>query len=706
MATELPHGPLLNGANSSLAALDFAACNAGTNAAIVRINMKGKSMNTEAEIDAARVEQSVTGGERQMTRRAMLGAVGSTAAVLVSGAAAPALAMTGTSPDVSAMTPGGNALQRMARLYPHESLTRSTRDLSGLWEFRLDPKDEGEAAGWHKSLSDTRAIPVPASWNEIFDDAALYFGTAWYQKEFRVDPAWRGRRIFLRFGAASYRARVWLDGQLLGEHEGGHLPFEFEVTGLVNERVPNRLVVLVDNAQRPDRVPASAPPSGGFNFSSYPAVTFDFFPYGGLHRPVLLYSTPQTAVEDLTVHTDLAAGNGIVRTAIQVGGGWNGAAVVSIGGAAGAAVAAQARVKVRAGRAEVELRIPGVRPWSPEDPYLYSLTVKLEGVQSDEYVLPVGVRTITVDKEGLRLNGKPLFLTGFGKHEDFPIHGKGLDLPVLVRDYELLKWIGANSFRTSHYPYSDDALLLADRYGLLVIAESPAVSLSFTDPEPVIQARHAQHARALAEMHARDKNHPCVIAWSIANEPGIGAGANSPADRRAMTDRGTAYFKPLFDDMRERDPARPVVLVSLGNGPDEWAGLGDFICTNLYFGWYTAGGQLDDVARGMLETELDRLHSVHGKPVMLTEFGADTNAGVHAEPATMWSEEYQSQMMELYLQVIHARSFVVGAHPWAFADFRTAPGVLRAGGLNQKGVFTRERQPKLAAHTLRRLWRT
>ena len=665
-------------------------------------------------MDAAANAAAAKDAEARLSRREMLGGVGSAAALLAAGAVAPAAASAATSTAAAATPAHAGALpasgpptgggQRMARLYPHESAARSTRDLSGFWGFRLDPRDEGEASGWPQGFSGARIIPVPASWNEIFDDAAEYFGTAWYQKEFLLDPGWRGRRVYLRFGAASYRARAWLNGQLLGEHEGGHLPFEFDVSALVRATGPNRLVVLVDNAQREERVPAASRPGAGFNFPSYPGVTFDFFPYGGLHRPVLLYSTPATAIEDIAVHTDLVAGHGIVRAGLQVSGGWNGMATVSVESAAAGAVA-QVRVAVRAGRAEAELVVDPVRPWSPEDPFLYTLVVRLADAQPDEYRLPIGIRTIVVDKDGLRLNGKPLFLAGFGRHEDFPIHGKGLDLPVLVRDYELLKWIGANSFRTSHYPYSDEALMLADQYGLLVIDESPAVSLGFGDPDPVIAARHAQHARALAEMHARDKNHPCVIAWSVANEPGIGAPGGTPAEHASLVERGLAYFRPLFTDMRARDPSRPVVLVSFGTGPDEWSALGDFICTNLYFGWYVAGGQPGEVVRGLLEKELDRLHAVHGKPVMLTEFGADTTAGVHAEPATMWSEEYQSQLMELTMQAVRARPFMVGAHPWAFADFRTAQGIMRSGGLNQKGVFTRERQPKLAAHTLRRLWR-
>jgi beta-glucuronidase len=310
-----------------------------------------------------------------------------------------------------------------------------------------------------------------------------------------------------------------------------------------------------------------------------------------------------------------------------------------------------------------------------------------------------------VKGDQLLLNNKPVFLTGFGKHEDFPIHGRGLDVPVIVRDFELLKWIGANSFRTSHYPYSDEAMQLADQYGLLVIAETPAVSLDFVESAEVIATRHRQHSQALSELIARDKNHPSVILWSIANEPGLSVALGSGGDPKPMIERGTKYFQPLFDYTRATDKTRPVVLVSVGSGPDEWVGMGDIICTNLYYGWYYGGqGQLQTVAKSALESEIARLRTKHNKPIMLTEFGADTIAGTHAQPAEMWSEEYQAEMMEMYVHTLRQFPFVVGSHPWAFADFRTSQGIIRAGGINQKGVFTRDRRPKLAAHKLRELW--
>jgi len=247
--------------------------------------------------------------------------------------------------------------------------------------------------------------------------------------------------------------------------------------------------------------------------------------------------------------------------------------------------------------------------------------------------------------------------------------------------------------------------MLADQYGLLVIAETPGVSLGFNDTAETIAARQRQMTQALAELMARDKNHPCVALWSIANEPGISLVTNpDPNSAAALIQRGVEFFRPLFAQARQADPTRPVVLVSVSGGPDEWVGMGDIICTNLYYGWYSNGGQLETTAQAALIKELERLRMKHNKPIMLTEFGADTIAGVHAQPAEMWSEEYEAEMLEMYIRVIRKHPYVIGSHPWAFADFRTSQGILRAASINNKGVFTRDRRPKLAAHTLRRLW--
>lgn len=590
-------------------------------------------------------------------------------------------------------------------LYPHESATRSARDLSGLWRFQLDPKDEGEAQRWFdKGLPAPRKIPVPASWNDLFDDARDYFGTAWYETDVQVDAGWRGRRLVLRFGSAVYHARVWLNGQYLGEHWGGHLPFAFDVTGVAREGQANRLVVSVENRLLPDRVPSTPDPKA-YQYASgdFPQTSYDFFPYCGLHRPVVLYALPDTHLKDVTVKTGLAGGAGTVDVALAVNGGWSGPATVTLAGGPQPVVV---RTEIKAGAGSVQLRVPGVRAWSPDDPFLYRLEVALgpAGAPTDVYALKIGVRTVEVKGSQILVNGKPVFLTGFGKHEDFPLHGKGLDLPVLVRDFELLKWIGANSFRTSHYPYAEEALMLADEYGFLVIAETPGVSLSFSDPEAIVEARYRQLEADVTDLVQRDKNHPCVILWSLANEPILKPFHTVDAPAPNAVAVGERFFSRLFAHARSLDKTRPVALVSVQGGPAEWVGQGDVICANSYSGWYALSGDLP-AAQAALEAEVAALRKRHGdKPIVYTEFGADAVAGVHAQPPEMWSEDYQAAMIEMYWRTLRKHPYVVGTHPWAFADFKTAQSIMRVGSLNQKGVFTRDRRPKLAAHRLRELW--
>lgn len=635
------------------------------------------------------------GERRAVTRRQAVGVLGAVASTAAAAAGATATAAPQASPS------RGQA----SLLYPHESATRATRDLSGLWRFQLDPTDRGETDRWFAAgLPAPRQIPVPCSWNDLFDDARDYFGTAWYETEFQLDSGWRGRRVTLRFGSAVYRARVWLNGEYLGEHLGGHLPFAFDVTGLAHDGRPNRLSVSVENKPLLDRVPSIPDPKTARMYQvDFPQTAYDFFPYCGLHRPVVLYATPDTHVQDVTVTTGLTGSTGVVDVAFAVNGAWSGPATLTLtGGPKPVSIA----VEVKAGAGLGQLRLAGVRPWSPDDPFLYRLSVRLGAGDAavDEYALKIGVRTIEVHGSELRLNGKPVFLTGFGKHEDFAVHGKGLDLPVLVRDFELLKWIGANSFRTSHYPYSEEAMMLADEYGLLVIAEGPGVSLVFMDPPEIIEARYRQLSGAITELVHRDKNHPCIILWSLANEP-IPKPFHTVNDvPPGAVDAGTRFFERLFAHARTLDKTRPVALCSVQNGPPAWVAQGDVICTNSYNGWYAVSGQIE-LAVATLEKELATLRSYCGdKPVFFTEFGADAVAGVHSQPPEMWSEDYQAALIEAYYKAPRKHPFVIGTHPWAFADFKTAQGIMRVGSLNQKGVFTRDRRPKLAAHRLRELW--
>lgn len=590
-------------------------------------------------------------------------------------------------------------------LYPQQNIVRQVLDLSGFWDFQIDPGGTGEAEQWFNGLPETRPIAVPGSWNEQHDDLYHYLGNAWYTRTVAVPRAWRGERVYLRIGSANYAATVWLNGARLGSHEGGHLPFEFDVTEHLTWDVPNQIAIRIDNELKPTRVPPGHLPGGGGPTAllSFPSTTYDFFPYAGLHRPVVLYTVPERHITGVTVVTQVNVPEAIVHVTVHT----------SRTGGSG-------RVTLRGEQGDIEqalafdehvgttvLQVPAARLWSPQDPYLYELVIDLvdNDILTDRYTLEIGIRTVQVTDSQLLLNGQPVFLRGFGRHEDFYITGRGFHRPLIVKDYGLMKWVGANSYRTSHYPYSEEEMMIADREGFLIIDETPAVGLGFDDGAENIQARLTTALQQTRDLITRDKNHPSVIMWSVANEPvpprmleRLVSGGDEPLDPV-----GAAFLKALIDLAHELDPTRPATLVGAMGGPVEWLALGDVVCINRYWGWYLQPGQ-PELGAELLSQELDTLYEALRKPIILTEFGADTVSGMHSHPPRMWSEEYQEEFLRGYLEVASQKPFVAGVHIWNFADFQAVQSILRVDGMNLKGVFTRDRRPKMAAHLLRRLW--
>jgi beta-glucuronidase len=580
---------------------------------------------------------------------------------------------------------------------PRDTLSRSTTTLDCLWRFALTEDVHGHSA--QTPLPSHRLIAVPGAWNEQIVGGLGSVTAAWYECDIEAPKPRLEDRVLLRFDAASLVASVWIDGEHLGDHEGGFLPFAFDITRHLSAGKPLRLTVRVEHGLSLKRTPVGGRPGGGA-LGGHPSTSYDFFPFGGLIRPVRLITVPKAALSACHIQT-LAIGP-TTRIGFDLGtSGFDGEIAVRLRGRAGC----ETKLMTRGGLVSGELDWAGGRAWCPSDPHLETLEIDLlDGARVvDRYLQPFGTRTVAVEGEKLLLNGEPIFLRGFGKHEDFPVHGRGLAPAVLVRDAELMSWIGANSYRTSHYPYAEEALEIADRSGIMVISETSAVGLSFFG-EPNYDAERLSYVRnELAALIERDRNHPSVIAWSVANEPfakPIFQGETATPD--AVT-RGVAFLSTLVDDAKALDKTRPVMVVGAQGHPEEYIALGDILAINRYYGWYFQGGQLDEAAKSF-GAELDRLHQLYGKPILVAEFGADTLAGAHSVDPEMWTEEYQAELIECYLDVMATRPFVIGAHVWNFADFKTGQGILRAAGLNHKGVFTRERRPKLAAHVLRRRW--
>jgi len=586
-------------------------------------------------------------------------------------------------------------------LYPIQNNVRNKLDISGIWDFQIDPDNIGIQNCWFNGLSRSRPIAVPGSWNEQYEDIFNYFGLGWYLKREFIPQSWQGESVFIRVGSACYYGTVYINGQEIGSHEGGHLPFEFDITNLIKWDSETMIAISVENHLKPTRVPSGNITSGmeaAGIMTGYPLTTFDFFPFAGIHRPVVLYSIPEDHIKDITVTTDYDKNEGRVYVKTQITGkDIYGNMILSDDD-----VSHQTKVKFVNGCAEGTIIVPHPHLWSDTDPHLYDLTIITE---SDSYSLKIGIRTIEVEGGKILLNDKSVKLNGFGRHEDFFASGKGLNLPLMIKDYQLMRWTGANSYRTSHYPYSEEEMMLADREGFLIINETPAVSLQFDNEENMAE-RYQICLQQINELISRDKNHPSVVMWSVANEP-------MPADlyarfiNRSSDDPKEKVSKDFLNGLvthaRHLDPSRLVTLVGIMGGPLDWMENCDVVCINRYWGWYFQGGELDK-GFATLDQELDSIWEMLEKPIIVTEFGADTMPGLHGHPAVMWSEEYQAEFIRGYLKIAAKKDFIAGMQVWNFADFAAVQSVMRVGGMNMKGVFTRTRQPKMAAHVLREFW--
>lgn len=591
-------------------------------------------------------------------------------------------------------------------LRPQDSSTRETKTIDGLWAFRLDREGRGRTDRWFgDQLEDAQAMAVPGSFNDLMTDAddRDFHGDIWYQTRVRVPRGWGGSCISIYFSSATHRATVWVDDVEVGSHEGGYLPFAFDIGKDVRPGEFFRLTVCVNNELTFQSIPPGVTVNGKQRYFH------DFYNFAGIHRSVKLISIPKRHIEDLIVNTGYEGTTGVVTAKVWISD--EGAPATAKDRPVRATLYNLENNQVASAithSGEVTLHIPDVRLWQPGEGYLYDLKIELldgSDVQ-DSYVQKVGVRTVEVRGTEFLINGKPFYFTGFGMHEDHPIVGKQHNDAMMVQDFNRLKWIGANSMRTSHYPYSEEFMDHADATGLVVIDETPAVGLNMGlgggifgaqgyqtySPETINDVTRQRHAEEIEDLIARDRNRPSVVLWSIANEP------------ESHTEAAEEYFRPLFDVAREADPTRPVgftnVLLS-PYGKCRVSQFSDVLMLNRYYGWYEFTGELE-AAEQAWRQELAGWAS-EGKPIIVTEYGADTLAGLHQLAPQPWSEEYQVAYLEMNSRVFDSFDAVVGEHMWNFADFATTSGIMRVGG-NKKGAFTRDREPKAVAHWLRDRW--
>lgn len=598
-------------------------------------------------------------------------------------------------------------------LYPHESETRTVKDLSGKWRFRIDDspsrRQSFDDKWWNLTdIPQTIDMPVPASYNDITQNKSIrdFSGWAWYQREFFVPKTWdQDLFVWLRIGSAHYFCIAWINSVQVLTHEGGHLPFEADISKHLNYGARNVITIAVNNTLTPITLPP-----GTIEYKSeedhYPPgyfvqnIQFDFFNYAGIHRPVKLYTTSKTFIQDISLTTACDADFAKcdikyyldVRSPTKKFSGWNTAERVKA-----SLFDSDGKMVTSGDILTGLLTVTKPNLWWPVGMnesvgYLYTFYVEVFNQNSeliDNYRLKYGIRTVTVTDKKFLINGKPFYFLGFGKHEDWDIRGKGFDWSSVIKDFNMLEWLGGNSFRTSHYPYSEEIMQLCDEKGIVVVDECPAVGLD--NEENFSDKTLEHHKNVMQELVNRDKNHASVVMWSVANEPN----SKLPISEN--------YFKTVISLTKTIDATRPVTVVC--NQPydkDLASAFVDVVSVNKYVAWYEDDGHTE-VIQPRLGYYLSQWYETRHKPVIQTEWGAGTVVGLHRDPAVMFTEEFQEEVMQQHFKVFDTlrNDFLVGEMIWNYADFATAQGRARVVG-NRKGVLTRQRDPKSAAFVLRR----
>ncbi len=556
-------------------------------------------------------------------------------------------------------------------------------DLCGSWEFQPDPDDRGQTEGWSSGAPFTAAIRVPyAPETPASGIGDPHLGAVcWYSRRIAVPDRWRARRIWLHFGAVDYACQVWVNGRLLGSHQGGYTPFAFDITDALGWSGQDVIVVRVE-----DMPSERAQPRGKQTTEARPEGIL-YTRTSGIWQPVWLEPTPSVALQSVRVTPNLSARSARVEVETDRAPGRPATIIVSV--AWQGQTMAEVSQPLSGLRLALEVNLPAEHAsthfWTPSQPHLYDIDVQLrvEGEGKDRVQSYFGLRSVTTANGRLALNGEPLYLRMVLDQGYFPQTGlTAPDGAAFRRDILLVKAMGFNGVR-KHQKIEDPRFLYwCDRLGLLVWEEMPA-AYEFT-PQAV--------TRTLAEwpeIIRRDYNHPSIIAWVPLNE-------SWGVPHLAVDAEQQSYAKALFHLTKTLDGGRLCVA------NDGW----EHTCTDLLTVHdYT---QDADVLRQRYRTRANILGFRPGNrplwlgdadcqcPVLVTEWGGIALAS--AAPQGGWgygtaasADDFLAAYRAL-VRALNASNIVQGFCYTQLTDVEQ----------EQNGLLTMDRQPKVSIAEIRR----
>jgi len=570
----------------------------------------------------------------------------------------------------------------VASIFAQSAMTnvsaRHCTSLNGKWEVIVDPAGAGDWRQiWHDKKPNKKTdfieysfeggplFNVPGDFNSQQAELKYFEGTVWYKKTINYTLN-KAKRLFLHFGAVNYLADVYLNGNLLGKHEGGFTPFMFEITKFVKTG-ENTLIVRVNNQRLKDGIPG---------------LGYDWFNYGGITRDVNLIETDGSFISDYFIQLKRHSLSEVLGW-VKISGN-NSSQSISI-----KIPELKVDYKTRSdaeGLAEVKFS-SGFKLWSPETPKLYTIVIQSE---TDTISDAIGFRSIEAKGSKVLLNGKPVFLKGINIHEENPLKAARAfsESDALL----LLTWAkesGCNIVRLAHYPHNENMIRMAEKMGIMVWDEIPVYQqIEFSAPGVTDKMDLMMH-----EMVSRDKNRCGVIIWSLSNE-------TSPSAARDNA------LISITDKCRLLDSTR--LITSVINDEDYknnilnvWDTLYrhfDIISLNEYLGWYVPWqGKPADIKWNFV---------VNDKPVIISEFGGEALYGNNRGPkdeASSWSEDYQEQIYKDQVVMFGTITNLCGVFPWLLTDYRS-PGRMHPifqQGWNRKGLISDHGEKKKAWYILK-----
>lgn len=544
-------------------------------------------------------------------------------------------------------------------------------DQGGRMKIYENNKPTGKTDFYEYSFEGGMRLNVPGDWNSQSPEMKYYEGTVWYQRTFtaKAEP---GTRRFLYFAGVSTRCNIYLNGKKIISHEGSFTPFQIEVTDALKDG-ENLLVCEVNNNRRVDAIPA---------------MSYDWWNYGGITRDVMLVTVPTQYIADYFVRLEKGKKDVIALS-------------VSLSEAvAGKKVTVKIpELKVNCemttdaqGKAEASVKVRSLQRWSPESPKLYNIEI---ASPDDKVTESIGFRNIDTRGTKVFLNDKEIFLRSISFHEEIPQRmGRAFspaDADMLLSEARAL---GVNTIRLAHYPQNEYIVRKAEQMGFMLWEEIPVwQSIDFTNDVTMGKAR-----TMFDEMLQRDKNRCAVSMWGVANE-------TRPSEAR------NAFLTRLVSDGRAKDNTRLYVAAfdivyyqrdkDLFTMEDSFPEQLDLIGVNKYMGWYAPWPKDPKDCHWQVCPD---------KPLLITEFGGEALYGQSGDEtvASSWSEDYQAKLYRDNIRMFENIPNLCGVSPWILFDFRSPFRFHPANqdGWNRKGLVSDQGMRKKAWYIMRDYYRS